>query len=196
MHSLTEISDIISEFLKVLQEKCDVNSLNAWHFTHLDKHFVQLSQTAAVNVYSVIYLSSQTLFLTVKEYKTVMKYEVIAEHEISTDQVTEIEERSFYLQAIVIFREDDYHYITLIERQKNILLQFNSDESLKINFDSDVNDWADDWVRIIMQQLLFAQAEDTTIVVFRLWDKKINTHKDKLLLRMLHTVKTAKKFDD
>ena len=125
-----------------------------------------------------------------------MKYEVIAEHEISTDQVTEIEERSFYLQAIVILREDNHHYMTLIERQKNMLLQFNSDESLKINFDSDVNDWADNWVRIIMQQLLFVQTEDTTIIVFRFWDKKINTHKDKLLLRMLHTVKTVKKFND
>ena len=70
----------------------------------------------------------------------IMRYEVIAEHEISTDQVTEIEERSFYLQAIVILREGNHHYMTLIERQKNMLLQFNSDESLKINFDSDVDD--------------------------------------------------------
>ena len=93
-----------------------------------------------MNVYSVIYLSSQTSFLTVREYKMIIEYEVIAEHEISTDQVTEIEERSFYLQAIVILRESNYHYMTLIERQKNMSLQFNSDESLKINFDSDVND--------------------------------------------------------
>ena len=70
----------------------------------------------------------------------IMKYEVIAEHEISTDQVTEIEERSFYLQTIVILREGNHHYMTLIERQKNMLLQFNSDKSLKINFNSDVND--------------------------------------------------------
>ena len=69
-----------------------------------------------------------------------MKYEAIAEHKILTDQVIEIEERSFYLQAIVILKEDNYHYITLIEKQKNMLLQFNSDESLKINFNSDVND--------------------------------------------------------
>ena len=47
-----------------------------------------------------------------------------------------------------------------------------------------------------MQQLLFMQTEDTTIIVFRFWDKKTNTHKDKLLLRMLHTVKTVKKFND
>ena len=157
---------------------------------------MQLSQTAAVNVYSVICLSSQTSFLTVREYKMVMKYEAIAEHEISTDQVTEIEERSFYLQTIVISEEGNHHYMTLIERQKNMLLQFNSDESLKINFDSDVNDWADNWVRVIVQQLSFAQTEDTTIIVFRFWDKKTNTHKDKLLLRMLHTVKTVKKFNN
>ena len=50
-----------------------------------------------MNVHSAIYLSSQTSFLTVREYKTVMRYEVIAEHEISTNQVTEIEEKSFYL---------------------------------------------------------------------------------------------------
>ena len=125
-----------------------------------------------------------------------MKYEVIAEHEISTDQVMKIEEKRFYLQAIVISEEDNHHYITLIERQKNMLLQFNSDESLKINFNSDVNDWVDDWVRVIMQQLSFVQTEDTTIVVFRLWDKKTNTHKDELLLSILHTVKTVKKFDD
>ena len=149
-----------------------------------------------MNVYSVIYLSSQTSFLTVREYKTVIEYEAIAEHEISTDQVTEIEGRSFYLQTIVISEEGNHHYIALIERQKNMLLQFNSDESLKINFNSDVNDWADDWVRIIMQQLSFAQTEDTIIIVFRFWDKKTNTHKDELLLRMLHTVKTVKKFND
>ena len=41
--SSAEISDIISEFLKVLQEKCDINSLNAWHSTYLDKHFMQLN---------------------------------------------------------------------------------------------------------------------------------------------------------
>ena len=69
-----------------------------------------------------------------------MKYEVIAEHKILTDQVTEIKERSFYLQVIVISEEDDHHYIALIERQKNMLLQFNSDELLKINFNSDIND--------------------------------------------------------
>ena len=149
-----------------------------------------------MNVYSVIYLSSQTSFLTVREYKMIMRYEVIAEHEISTDQVTEIEERSFYLQAIVILREDNHHYMTLIERQKNMLLQFNSDKSLKINFDPDINDWVNDWVRIVMQQLSFMQTEDTIIIVFRFWDKKTNIHKDKLLLRMLHTVKTVKKFND
>ena len=157
---------------------------------------MQLSQTAAVNIYSIIYLSFQTLFLTVREYKMIIRYKVIAEHEISTDQVIEIEERSFYLQTIIIFREDNYHYMTLIERQKNMLLQFNSDKSLKINFNSDINDWADNWVRVIVQQLLFMQTEDTTIIVFKLWDKKINTHKDKLLLRMLYTVKTVKKFND
>ena len=70
----------------------------------------------------------------------VMRYEVIAEHEISTDQVTEIEGRSFYLQAIVISEGGDHHYMTLIERQENMLLQFNSDESLKINFNPDVDD--------------------------------------------------------
>ena len=112
---------------------------------------MQLSQTAAVNIYSVIYLSSQTSFLTVKKYKTVIKYEAIAEHEISTDWVTEIEERSFYLQAIVISEEDDHHYITLIEKQKNMSLQFNSDESLKINFNPDINNWVNDWVRVIIQ---------------------------------------------
>ena len=149
-----------------------------------------------MNVCSVIYLSSQTSFLTVREYKMVMKYEAIAEHKISTDWVTEIEERSFYLQAIVIFREDDHHYMTLIKKQKNMLLQFNSDESLKINFNSDIDDWVNDWVRVIMQQLLFVQTEDTIIIVFKLWDKKTNTHKDKLLLRMLHTVKTVKKFNN
>ena len=149
-----------------------------------------------MNVCSVIYLSSQTSFLTVRKYKTVMRYEVIAEHEISTDQVTEIEERRFYLQTIVILREGNHCYITLIERQKNMLLQFNSDKSLKINFNSDVNDWVNNWVRVIMQQLLFMQTEDTTIVVFRFWDKKTNIHKDKLLLRMLHTVKTVKKFNN
>ena len=126
----------------------------------------------------------------------VIEYEVIAEHEISTDQVTEIEERRFYLQAIVISEEDDYHYMTLIEKQKNMLLQFNSDESLKVNFNSDVNDWVNNWVRVVMQQLSFTQTEDTTIIVFRFWDKKTNTHKDKLLLSMLHTVKTVKKFND
>ena len=47
-----------------------------------------------------------------------------------------------------------------------------------------------------MQQLSFTQAGDTTIIVFRPWDKKTNTHKDELLLSMLHTVKTVKKFDD
>ena len=149
-----------------------------------------------MNIYSVIYLSSQTSFLTVREYKMIMRYEVIAEHEILTDQITEIEERSFYLQTIIILRENDHHYMTLIERQKNISFQFNSDESLKINFNSDVNDWVNDWVRIVVQQLSFVQTEDTTIIVFRFWDKKINTHKDKLLLRMLHTVKTVKKFND
>ena len=65
-----------------------------------------------------------------RKYKTVIKYEVIAEHKILTDQVTEIEERSFYLQTIIISEEDNYHYIVLIEKQKNMSLQFNSDKSL------------------------------------------------------------------
>ena len=51
-------------------------------------------------------------------------------------------------------------------------------------------------MRVIIQQLLFMQTKDTTIIVFRFWDKKTNTYKDKLLLMMLHTVKTVKKFND
>jgi len=47
MHSSTDITEFIKEFLDIIQQKRVVNSLNAWHSAHSDRHFVQLSQTAS-----------------------------------------------------------------------------------------------------------------------------------------------------
>ncbi len=91
------IIKFIKEFLNIIQQKRVVDSLNAWHLAHSDKHFVQLSQTASAEEQSAIKLSSQTSFLTVAEWVTIMRYKAIAEQEVTVNQATSIKEFIFAL---------------------------------------------------------------------------------------------------
>ncbi len=84
------IIKFVKEFLDIIQQKRVIDSLNAWYPAHSDKHFVQLGQTASAEEWSAIKLSPQTSFLTVAEWVTVMKYEAIAEQEVTANQVTSI----------------------------------------------------------------------------------------------------------
>jgi len=68
VHSLMSITEFIKEFLDIIQQKRVVDSLNAWHSAHSDKHFVQLNQTASAEEWPAIKLSPQTSFLTVAEW--------------------------------------------------------------------------------------------------------------------------------
>jgi len=85
MHSSTNITEFIKEFLNIIQQKRVINLLNIWHFQHLNKYFVQLNQTVSAYNQSAIKLSAQTLFLTVTKWITVMKYKAIAEQEVTTN---------------------------------------------------------------------------------------------------------------
>ena len=84
------IIKFVEEFLNIVQQKRVVDSLNAWHLAHSDKHFVQLNQTASAEERSAIKLPPQTSFLTVAEWVTVMRYEAIAEQEVTDNQATSI----------------------------------------------------------------------------------------------------------
>jgi len=51
-----------------------------------------------------------------------MKYEAIAEQEVTVDQVTDIEKFFFALQIIIISEEEECHYMTLIDCFENMSL--------------------------------------------------------------------------
>ncbi len=194
VRSLTNIIEFVEEFLDIIQQKRVVDPLNAWHLAHSDKHFVQLSQTASAEERPVIKLSPQTLFLTVAEWVTVMKYEAIAEQEVTANQATSIREFIFALQAIIISEEEKHHYMTLIDGLQKMSLQFDSEKVLRVNFNAEVDDHEKDWSEVVVQQLSFAWISQTIIVLHKLWDKEKNIYKDESLKTILHNFKTDKKF--
>ncbi len=194
VRSLTSIIKSVKEFLDIIQQKRVVDPLNAWHPAHSDKHFVQLNQTASAEKRPVIKLPPQTLFLTVAEWITVMKYEAIAEQEVAANQATSIREFIFALQAITISEEGKRHYMTLIDGLQKMSLQFDSEKALRVNFNAEVDDCEKDWSGVVVQQLLFAWTSQTTIVLHRLWNKKKNIYKDELLKTISHNFKTDEKF--
>jgi len=150
VHSLTDITEFIKEFLDIIQQKRVVNSLNTWHFAHSDRHFVQLNQTASAKEQSAIKLAPQTSFLTVAEWATVMRYEAIAEQEVAADWAADIEEFIFALQAIIILKEEKRHYMTLIDGLKKMSLQFDSEKVLSVNFNAEVDDHEKDWSEVVV----------------------------------------------
>ena len=188
------IIKFVKEFLDIVQQKRVVDPLNAWHSAHSDKHFVQLSQTASAEEQSAIKLSPQTLFLTVAEWVTIMRYEAIAEQEVTVNQVTSIKEFIFALQAIIISEEGKRCYKTLINGLQKMSLQFDSEKALRVNFNAEVDDHEKDWSEVVVQQLSFAQTDQTIIVLYKLWDKKKNIYKDKPLKTISHNSKTDEKF--
>jgi len=195
VRSLMSITEFVKEFLDIVQQKRVVDPLNTWHFTHSDKHFVQLSQTASVKERSVIKLSSQTLFLIVAEWVIIMRYKAIAEQEVTVNQATSIKEFIFALQAIIISEEEKCCYMTLIDDLQKMSLWFDSEKTLRVNFNAEVDDCEKDWSGIVVQQLLFAWINQTIIVLHRPWDKKKNIYKDESLKTISHNFKTDKKFE-
>jgi len=69
-----------------------------------------------------------------------MKYKAIAEQEVTANQVTSIKEFIFALQAIIILEEEKCHYMTLIDGLQKMSLQFNSEKTLRVNFNAEVDD--------------------------------------------------------
>jgi len=194
VHSLTDIIEFVKEFLDIIQQKRVVDLLNAWHSAHSDKHFVQLNQTASAEEWPAIKLSPQTLFLTVAKWVMIMRYEAIAEQEVTADQATSIREFIFALQAIIISEKEKRHYMTLINSLQKMSLQFDSEKALRVNFNAEVDDHEKDWSEVVVQQLSFAQISQTTIVLHKPWDKKKNIYKDESLKAISHNFKTNKKF--
>jgi len=192
--SLTSIIKSVKEFLNIVQQKRVIDLLNAWHSAHSDKHFVQLSQTASAEEWPAIKLPPQTLFLTIAKWVTIMRYEAIAEQEVTVNQVTSIREFIFALQAIIISEEEKHHYMTLIDGLQKMPLQFDSEKVLRVNFNAEVDNCEKDWSEVVVQQLSFAQINQTIIVLHRPWDKKKNIYKDELLKTISHNFKTDKKF--
>jgi len=125
----------------------------------------------------------------------VMRYEAIAEQEVTANQATSIRGFIFALQAIIISREKKRHYMALIDSLQKMLLQFDSEKTLRVNFNAEVDDCEKDWSEVVVQQLSFAQTDQTTIVLHRLWDKKKNIYKDESLKTISHNFKTDKKFE-
>jgi len=72
-----------------------------------------------------------------------MKYEAIAEQEVAINQVTNIKKFFFALQTIIISEEEEHHYMTLIDCLKNMSLQFDSDKMLSVNFNIEIDDYAE-----------------------------------------------------
>jgi len=123
-----------------------------------------------------------------------MRYEAIAEQEVTANQATSIKEFIFALQAIIISEEEERHYMTLIDGLQKMSLQFDSEKVLRVNFNAEVDDHEKDWSEVVVQQLSFAQISQTTIVLHKPWDKKKNIYKDKSLKTISHNFKTDKKF--
>jgi len=69
-----------------------------------------------------------------------MRYEAIAEQEVAVNQAADIEEFIFALQAITISEEEKHHYMTLIDGLKKMSLQFDSEKTLSVNFNAEVDD--------------------------------------------------------
>ena len=124
-----------------------------------------------------------------------MKYEAIAEQEVAVNWVTVIEEFFFALQTIIISKEEKCHYMILINCLKNMSFQFNSDKTLSVNFNTEIDDCVKDWSEIVVQQLSFAWISQTIIVLHRLFNKKKNIYKDELLKTILHNFKINEKFE-
>ncbi len=194
VRSLMSITEFVKEFLNIVQQKRVIDSLNAWHLAHSDKHFVQLNQTASAEEWPAIKLSPQTSFLTVAEWVTVMKYEAIAEQEVTANQATSIKGFIFALQAIIISEEEKRCYMALIDGLQKMPLWFDSEKMLKVNFNAEVDDHEKDWSGVVVQQLSFAQIDQTIIVLHKLWDKKKNIYKGESLKTISHNFKTDKKF--
>jgi len=150
VHSLTDITEFIKEFLDIIQQKRVVNPLNTWHLAHSDRHFVQLSQTASAKEQSAIKLPPQTSFLIVAEWATVIRYEAIAEQEVAADWAADIEGFIFALQAIIISEEEKRHYMALIDGLKKMPLQFDSEKALSVNFNAEVDDHEKDWSEVVV----------------------------------------------
>jgi len=73
-----------------------------------------------------------------------MKYEAIAEQEVAVNQITDIKEFFFALQIIIISKEEECHYMILIDCLENMSLQFDLNEMLNVNFNTEIDDCVKD----------------------------------------------------
>ena len=132
-------------------------------------------------MWSAIQLKSQNAFSDIENYIIIIRYAVIAEHKLAMNWVESIKETSFQLQTIAVSDAENWCYIVLIDCDQTILLRFDSDEQLKINFTSLIDDCEEDWSAVIVEQLSFTAQEQTSIVLYWLRNKKTEEYKDYML---------------
>ena len=166
IHCIEDLNIYMKDFLNHIDCERLWDSCGAWHPNHLNKYFIQLDQTAAAEMSSVIQLKPQNAFPDIKNYVTIMRYAVIAEHELAMNWVKSIKGTCFQLQAIAVSGADNQHYIVLIDCDQTILLRFDPDEQLKINFTSSIDDCEEDWSVMVVEQLSFTAQEQTSIILY------------------------------
>jgi ribosome-associated translation inhibitor RaiA len=71
--------------------------------------------------------------------------------------------------------------------------QFDSEKMLRVNFNAEVDDHEKDWSEVVVQQLSFAQTDQTIIVLHNLETRR-RTSKGESLKTISHNFKTDEKF--
>lgn len=119
----------------------------------------------AVSVQPAMELNSQLAFPSIGEYVTIMGYGAIGEYEVAEARASEIASTSFKLTVIEIPRAENRRYMCLIDYNNDAPVKFEIGEGIKVNFEPEVNNQAEDWSAVVVNPLPFAGVHQTSVVL-------------------------------
>lgn len=154
-------------FHAIIDGELATNPLDAWQPVHPNLHYVQLGEHAPVEERPVIEVKAQFASPSISDYATIMGYGAIGEHEVGEDRITAINDTTFHLTLINVPGAGLRRYIGLIDSDVEIPFRFHAGETLKVNFDPEANNRAEDWSAVVIEPLPFAGFQQTCIVVYR-----------------------------
>lgn len=183
------IEDTVSRFSVALRR--EGNYLAPWHPKHPNKPYLQFGDYVAEDKRPKTTLAATNTFSGFEEYLTILGYATIIESEQQQLLAETMSEVKLKCQLIDVPDAHKTRYFGLLQLPDEGMVRLEPGDSIKVNFNPELNLETEDWTALITTALPFAAFGDVSFVLFRPFDKETNKHVDLELSSLPYTFKTV-----
>lgn len=133
--------------------------------------FIQLGQYSEKDARPKYEFKTKIPFSSQDEYTTVLGFGAIQEHEYEFDAAQSITCDQLRLRLMTIPGAGNRRYLAFLECPKGMTARIQPGDILKINFEPEIDDRANDWHAVAVPPMPFAPIFDVSLLLTRPWKR-------------------------